>query len=159
MRHGLALVILVGLVLYLSHRFLGEQSASLAPAMQEQFRQADADSSGYVDFNEFYFWHRASHSEGRKEASHSDLQQNRGGAALAAALAAPMLPPPRQDNSFMKLSSATAAALVATPPPPPIPPPPPPPPSSTEYTRAKFDNSYMKVGGGVPAPDFRSTQC
>ena len=161
LRHALALVILVGLVLYLSHRFLGEQSASLAPAMQEQFRQADADSSGYVDFNEFYFWHRASHSEGRKEASHSagfDLQQNRGGAALAAALAAPMLPPPRQDNSFMKLSSATAAALVATPPPPPIPPPPPPPPSSTEYTRAKFDNSYMKVGGGVPAPAAAAQQ-
>ena len=59
LRHALALVILVGLVLYLSHRFFGEQSASLSPAMQEQFRQADADSSGYVDFNEFLVMQQA----------------------------------------------------------------------------------------------------
>ena len=111
----------------------------LSPIQNEQFRQADSDSSGFVDLGEFALWHK---KETQQQAAPIQLPQQPAAVAIAAS------PPPPDatfDNSFMRITTENARAQAKhAPPPPPLP-------SSNPHilpAEYKFDNSFMRTGGG-----------
>jgi hypothetical protein len=142
-------------LLYLSRHFFGVNNESkLTPLDNELFRQADADSSGYVDFEEYSFWHRkhvasepkSIETVARAFASAAAASPPTTTVANAASSQASTTPSSRHaafDNAVIRVRGEPVAKATARF----APPPPPPPPSPVVVTSPPhaFDNSFIKT--------------
>jgi hypothetical protein len=115
---------------------------TLTPEQQEQFRLADADSSGHLTLDEFWFWIRRQERPTQQRPQAGSHWQEGNSVSTASPMKASVPPQPQRSST---LSSPTVATMAAV---------------------AGFDNSFMKLrrqetllpppSPAVPGPTYRA---